>query len=198
MTQVEIARKILEQGNCNGMDCKDNCPFYDKINSGWNTNCVIWIKNKINIFDRDMDKVKQWLKEQEKEMINLNVNQIVNPAIKGFARDYDYEEFVERELHIIDSRFLRKYITDEGSFKQFVLQKPKPTKKFKPWLKVEDVPVSLWGKVLYKHKGRKVEDAEMMSPRMIANGDGNIYADMTYLPLGQPLTGEWLEMGEWV
>jgi hypothetical protein len=28
--------------------------------------------------------------------------------------------------------------------------------------------------------------------------NGNIIKGLVYLPLGQSLTGEWLEMGEWV
>ncbi len=192
MTQVEIAKKILEQGNCSGISCKNNCPFYDTENSDWNTNCMIWIKNKNNIFDRDMDKVKQWLKE--KEMIDLTVNQIVEPPVKCWLRCFN-EEWSEDYLYSIDHRLNFPFRGHVNEYKQCSLTDP--TKKFKPWLKVEDVPVNLWGKALFKKQEEESWRASLLEPNMITTTKGNLYENLVYIPLGQPLNSEWLEMGEW-
>ena len=192
MTQVEIAKKILEQGNCHGMKCSDiDCPMLSKVNQ-------VCMADYPVIMSDSLYKVKQWLKEKENKMIDLTVNQIVEPAVRCWVRGDTNSEWMEEKLHSIDHRFNHPYKCSNYAFKTCTIIDPtKP--KFKPWLKVEDVPVELWGKALYKRKKDPTYPSDIFTPFNITNKNGSILSDdLVYLPLGQPLTGEWLEMGEWV
>jgi hypothetical protein len=165
-----------------------------------------------NTSEIDVNKVKQWLKEQEKEMINLTVNQTLTEPVKCWVKSGGY--WIERWLiSIVDDEYcaINNYNHSEeitlvksvlGGFawyKHCTLTDPTiPTKKFKPWLILEDVPVELYGKALCKYKTDAVRESVMFTPYRITNKYGELLENLVYLPLGQPLTGEWLEMGEWV
>lgn len=195
MTQVEVAKKILEQNNCNEISCLADgiaCPFY-KEGMGDYSDCMI-ILNKED--GKNIDKVKQWLKEQEKEMIDLTVNQIVNPPVECWVKNYDSSPWKKELLLSIDYRNGNPFDAISSRYKDCTLTDPtKP--KFKPWLKVEDVPVGMWSRNLYRHKDEPISSGDVMCPYKISDDDGNLLDDLVYLPLGKPLNSEWLEMGEW-
>lgn len=211
MNQVEIAKKILEQSNCLEIGCEDdNCPFY-KYDLSIDTDCLISVITTEKIEDgKDMDKVKQWLKERE-SMIDLTRHQILAEPVKCWVK-YD-DEWEERwlikigltqsqnlyyetisglthnsELNICDialrstSRYSICTLTDPAM----------PTKKIKKWERVEDVPVELWGNALCKYKNEHVRQASILTPFKVTNMSETILQNMVYLPLGQPLTSEWL------
>lgn len=67
-----------------------------------------------------------------------------------------------------------------------------PVKKTKKWKTIEDVPPELWGRALIKHKKEQPQLAVVMSPCEIINCEGLLLDELHYLPLGQPLTCEWL------
>lgn len=190
--QVEIAKKILEQGNCYAIGCgvfSDNCPFHI-------INIKCEVADERSIANREY--IVQWLKEQEKEMIDLTVNQIVEPPVECWVKNSIGHEYHKATLHSIDHRYKHTPFRC-GLYEYKYCTLTDPTKpKFKPWLILEDVPVGLWGKALVKFKNQNIRYARTISPCVVSDNIGNIHKDLVYLPLGQPLTGEWLEMGEWV
>jgi hypothetical protein len=191
MTQVEIAKKILDNSGCQDIRCEDGCPFHDKINTGHNTNCLIWTRESSS-FKRNMNMVKQWLKEQEEEMIDLTVNQIVDPPVKCWI-DGEEDRLIAIAKGLTPFPFIGQVRAGQGC------TLTDPTKpEFKPWLTVEDVPVELWG-CLYREKNQSVYYADTLCPINISKDNGQIhYPDnLVYLPLGQPLDSEWLEFGTW-
>lgn len=142
-----------------------------------------------------MIKVKQWIKAQEKNMIDLTKNQIVEPPIECWVRNGKgdlWESGMLRVIdHIMDYPFAILHGKDRVSYMYCSLTDPnKP--KVKRWETVMDVPPQLWGKVLVKKKTQTVNFANIMEPSEVTFINGKLDHDMHYLPLGQPFTGEWL------
>jgi hypothetical protein len=139
-----------------------------------------------------LKRAKEWLKERENNMIDLSKNQIVEPPIKCWMRNR-HRSWEEDLLYSIDHRDNNAYPFRSrcSSFNFCSLIDPnKP--KIKKWERVEDVPVELWGKALFKAKAKNISNVDILTPFNVTDAQGNMLKDLVYLPLGQPLTGEWL------
>ena len=57
-----------------------------------------------------------------------------------------------------------------------------------------NVPPELWLNCLYKHRDEQISRGDVMCPYKISDNEGRLVgSDLVYLPLGQPLDGEWSE-----
>ena len=128
-------------------------------------------------------------------MIDLSKNQIVDPMVEAWFWDYK-ENVFKGNLVSIDHRGKYPYCEQLcGGYKYCSLTDPtKP--KVKKWETVMDVPASLWGNALVKSKNTTITNATILNPCNVSDDKGLLFADRHYLPLGQPLDGEWSEFEE--